>query len=536
MFKKIWLALITGFGLVSSVFAGSLAGFDVKVNPSTLKVGEPADLTIKALDDQGNVLTDYKGDIIITVTDKDGNDLDMSDYVVPNDGTYEFTDEDQWVKTFSKWLIINKKWDFYVKVVDFDTNKSGKAEVKVVDTNTQTNEGNIKILTPSDNEIITKDSLTVAWEAKQYKNSKVQILVDWKLAWEGLVWDDGSFQVDIANLQNWDHKLKAQVLDLNNKVIASSKEIPFKVKIAEQLFKNIEILPSNSVSQGTKITINVSVDSSVNSAVLHIQNYGDFPMDRISTTLFSTQFIANTPGKFDINLTLTTADWKTKNYKNIAKLVVLEKVSISSVKIQRDNNAKTISLTWKFTGQVPKFKVTYGKNKDDLSQKIIVSENKAVIKNIDPALTYYVKIYPIDDNENIIGDPSKLLVIEPDLKKAATCKIDNIKVNVIRKKWANYLVWGKVSWVKNYIVYEGDTPDELSPIATLTWTSYKLPFDKNAKKVKYSYFAVKASCEDGSLKQIWNIKKVKTWPLDWIIIAFILSLIIYWLKLVKEAE
>jgi hypothetical protein len=52
-------------------------------------------LTIKALDSNGDVLTDYKGDIIMTVTDKDGNDLDITDYVVPNDGTYEFTDEDQ---------------------------------------------------------------------------------------------------------------------------------------------------------------------------------------------------------------------------------------------------------------------------------------------------------------------------------------------------------------------------------------------------------------------------------------------------------
>jgi hypothetical protein len=52
-------------------FAGDLAGFSVSVNPSTVKVGEPADLTIKALDSNGDVLTDYKGDIIITVTDKD---------------------------------------------------------------------------------------------------------------------------------------------------------------------------------------------------------------------------------------------------------------------------------------------------------------------------------------------------------------------------------------------------------------------------------------------------------------------------------
>jgi hypothetical protein len=35
-------------------------------------------------------------------------------------------------------------------------------------------------------------------------------------------------------------------------------------------------------------------------------------------------------------------------------------------------------------------------------------------------------------------------VIEPNMQKAATCKIDNIKVNVVRKNGANYLVWDKV--------------------------------------------------------------------------------------------
>ncbi|HID09122.1 TPA: hypothetical protein EYP13_02740 [Candidatus Micrarchaeota archaeon] len=69
------------------------------------------------------------------------------------------------------------------------------------------------------------------------------------------------------------------------------------------------------------------MDPSVNSAILNVVNYGDFPMERVNTTLFTTQFVANTPGKFDVNLTLSSEN-KTKNYDNIAKIVVLEKISI----------------------------------------------------------------------------------------------------------------------------------------------------------------------------------------------------------------
>ena len=531
MKTKIIGLLIGLIGLFGLTFAGDLAGFSVSVNPSTVKVGEPADLTIKALDSNGDVLTDYKGDIIITVTDKDWNDLDITDYVVPNDGTYEFTDEDQGVKTFTKGLIINKAGDFYVKVEDFDTGKSGQAPIKVVSSDAALNEGKVKIITPSKNEIITSDTLTVAGQAKNYKNSKVQVLIDKKVVAEGLVGNDGSFQIDVSDIKNWDHTLQVQVLDLNNKVVAKSDEIPFTAKVNETLFKKIEILPSNQVSQGTKVTVNVSVDSKVNSAVLHITNYGDFPMDRASTTSFTTQLVANTPGKFDVNLTLTTADGKTKNYDNIAKLVVLEKIGIGAVQFDRDNHENKIDLTWKFTGQIPAFKVEYGTGKNALTNSKIVKENKFTIENIDSALTYYVKITPVDANGNQIGDSSKLIVIEPNMQKAATCKIDNIKVNVVRKNGSNYLVWDKVPGASKYIVYEGDTSDKLTATATVTGTSYKLPFDPNAKKVKYSYFAVKASCDDGSLKQIGNVKKVKTGPLDWLIYALIISMIVYGLKL-----
>jgi len=50
-------------------------------------------------------------------------------------------------------------------------------------------------------------------------------------------------------------------------------------------------------------------------------------MERASTTSFTTQFIANTPGKFDVNLTLSSEN-KTKDYNNIAEIVVLEKIAI----------------------------------------------------------------------------------------------------------------------------------------------------------------------------------------------------------------
>jgi len=517
-------------------FALDLAWFAVSVNPSTVKVGQPADLTIKALDSNGDVLTDYKGDIIITVTNKDWQELDITDYTVPNDGTYEFTDEDQWIHTFTKWLIINKAGDFKVVVTDFDTGKSWSAPIKVVSSNAELTQNTVKIITPQNNEVITSDTLSVAGQAPNYKNSKLQVLIDKKVVSEGLVSSDGSFQVDVPDITNGDHTLEVQILDINNKVVAKSKPIKFKAQIKKKLFTKIEILPSSQVSQGTKVTVNVNVDPSVNQAVLHITNYGDYPMDRTSTTTFSTQFVANTPGKFDVSLTLNTTDGKTKNYQNIAKLVVLEKIAVNDVKFIRDNNEKAISLSWKFTGQVPAFKVLYGTGGlNKLTKSAIVKENKYTLKNIDPALTYYVKIIPVDTNGNKIWDESKTIVIEPNLKKAASCKIDNIKVSIIRKNWANYLVWPSAGeGIVAYEIYQGSTSNDLELVARVKPSQkneYKLPYDADAKKVKYAYFAVKAKCVDNTLKQIDKTKKVKVWPMDWLIYALIIAMIVYGLKL-----
>jgi len=528
--KKFIALFIIACSLFGISFAQGLEWFVVNINPSTVKVWEPADLTVKAVDSNGDILTDYQGDIIITVLDEDGNELDIADYTAPNDGTYTFTEEDQWEKIFTKWLIINKSGKFKVKVEDFDTSKSWIVSMNVISSTSWLEGQKIKISSPKNNEIVTKGFLTVIWDAKNYKNSKVEILVDWKVVGEWIVWNDGTFQVVITDLKNKEYKLVAQIKDIDNKIVSKSDEVVFKIQVVENLFKRIEILPSSEVTQWTKVTINVYVDPKVDTATLKISNYGEFPMERASTTSFTTQFVVNTPGKFDINLALSSED-KTKDYNNVAQIVVLEKIAIWEVKFNRDNIKNNIELNWKFTWQVPRFKVKYGTQKDNLSYSGIVSENKFKIENIDPALTYYVIISPVDTNGNIIWDPSKLIVIESNMQKAATCKVDNIKVDIVRKNNDNYLVWSKVEGANKYLVYQWTEKDKLTVTATVTWTEYKLPFNPNAKKITYSYFAVKASCDDGNLKQIDDIKKVKTWPLDWLIYAFIITIIVYWLKL-----
>ncbi|MEI8091472.1 MAG: hypothetical protein WCG98_04500 [bacterium] len=56
-----------------------------------METNEAVDMTIKAVTANGDVVTDYQGDVFIEI---DGL-ADTADYVVPSDGLYTFLPQDQ---------------------------------------------------------------------------------------------------------------------------------------------------------------------------------------------------------------------------------------------------------------------------------------------------------------------------------------------------------------------------------------------------------------------------------------------------------
>lgn len=531
--KKKGIAILIGIiSLFTSVFAAwDLAWFIVNVDPSTVKSWEPTDLIVKAIDSDGNVVEDYEWDVVITVKDGD-NELDNNDYVSPNDWVYTFTKQDMWKKVFTKGLIVNKEWNFKVRVEDFNTSKFGEWDIKVVSKNWEQT-WKVEITTPQDSETVKTSTVTVAWNAKQYTNSKIQVFVDDKINSEWMVDSSWNYQLDLLNLSNWDHTIKVEVLNFEGKVVATSNSIKVNVDAKSELYKWVTISPEWKLNKGTKVIVTIKVDSSVTSATLHIANYGDYPMNRKSIDEFTTELTANILWKSDISLDVENNTLK-KSFDKIAQLVVVEKIAIQEVKFKRDNNKNTIDLNWKFTWEVPAFKVLYGTEgswKYNTGDDIIVNENKYTIKNIDNTKTYFVKIVPVDSNWTKIWDESNEVVIESNMQASATCNIDNIKTKLITEDLKNYITWDKVEWAVKYTIFEWKDKTNLNKIAELTWNKYQLPFDPEAKKTEYAYFTVKAVCDDGTMKQIDNVKKVKVWPMDWILYAILITFIIYGLRL-----
>ncbi|MEI6672795.1 MAG: hypothetical protein WCL02_05735 [bacterium] len=95
--------LAIGFG-ASHVHAADPDAFIVDVTPSSFNVNEAVDITIKAVNANGDVIKTYQGDVFIEIV----GIVDTADYTVPSDGLYTFLPEDQGMRVFSKGLIIKK--------------------------------------------------------------------------------------------------------------------------------------------------------------------------------------------------------------------------------------------------------------------------------------------------------------------------------------------------------------------------------------------------------------------------------------------
>lgn len=99
--KRLLLSMISLITLSPIlVHAATPSKFDVVVNNGQpMKTSEYADVVVKALDSNGNVVTTTKSDIWLEVK---GHDYSDPDIVLPGNGIGFFEASDLGVKTFSK--------------------------------------------------------------------------------------------------------------------------------------------------------------------------------------------------------------------------------------------------------------------------------------------------------------------------------------------------------------------------------------------------------------------------------------------------
>ena len=114
------LAATLSLGMVQADFAG----FEIDA-PDVVNTNEAIDITVRALDEDGNVYKDYAGTMFFDV---EGDD----DAIIPNilDG-YTFTGADEGVHTFSKAITFKNPGQVTVLVIDIDDDLGSVVEKSI---------------------------------------------------------------------------------------------------------------------------------------------------------------------------------------------------------------------------------------------------------------------------------------------------------------------------------------------------------------------------------------------------------------------
>lgn len=530
--KIIWLTfgafLVLWACMYSYVHAATQPdAFIVEVNPSSFEVNDAVDLTIRAVNANGEVIQDYVWDVFIEI---DGI-ADTADYVVPSEWFYMFLPQDQWITLFSKGLIIRRSWTFAVKVSDImNESIAGEKTIIVGSTHTSAEIENVSIVSPAADGIERNNVVNVIANATTLPNSPYSIFLNNSIVSEWTTDSIGDINTYISGVVVGSNLLQIKISNASNEIIWQSSSIGFSYSpVKDGILDSIQILPSSKIKQGTKATFNLSTSDSVTSAKIILSNGTSLPMDNSSAWLFTKEILMTTDGTFDVWAQLIFAG-QTKTYTGVTRIIVDKSTSIGKIRLYSDSVDKTkLNVTWETIWSAPKYKVQYGTSDVALDQFVVVPSNEIIVENLILGATYYFQITPLDNNENVNGIPST--VANSTIGADLACVVEGITITG-QKIWGKYyLIWTAVQNVNTYLIYrsdfETDDSSKMKKVGETTGTMFEYPFNNAAKKDEFAFYLVEASCKDGTNVKIDSAKRIQVWPVENILLFVVISLFGY---------
>ncbi len=539
--KKAIAFLIGLTAVFSATAAADVSSFVVQVSPTTVNVNEALDLTVRAIDANGNVVKDYAWDIFIDLV-ATNSPIDSQDYTLPSDGIYTFVASDQWVKTFSKGLVVKKSGTFTIKVSEIinDTIR-GETTLVVNGAGQSSALGTVTVSSPSQGSTETNQTINVVGNSS-LRNSPLEIYINGIRAKQDITSSNGDFNVYVTNLEAGENTLQVKIVDIDGNEVAISSQVTFTYQpSAEAGMQDFEVLPGTTVKQWQKVTFAFTANGANAVELTVVPEDGSasrkVPLDNVDGAIWKKEYLMDKAGTFVVNASMVS-EGTTKTYNNIATLNVVDTKSVQQIKYFVDSVDKSkLQLSWTYLGsyaqgEVPYFLVKYGETKESLSLMTGDVVSGAVYTGVGMDLTksYYVQVSPVDQNGSLIGEPSDVILIEPGKWSAPVCKVEGLVV--ITRKIADkyYLTWDKIEGADRYIVYRSDVPVPegngiigMQKVGETSETRFEYPFDPMAEQDTYAYYAVVAMCSDGNALQIGDTNKVKVWPMQNLFFMLLIS-------------
>ena len=547
--------MITFFGVT---FAVSPDAFQIEVSPSSFAVNQAVDFTIKAIKNK-QVMKNYTGMVFMSVDGiaKDSAaKLKLTDATISNGGILEMGLADQWVKKYTKGLLITKPGNFTVSVADFTQDTISWSTTVMVSSDFKAEVRNIQILSPSAWSEENQSTINVMATADTLPNARVQILLNDALAKETTTDANGLINDTISGLKVGTNVLQIKALSVTNEQVGSSEKLVFTYQgQSDNLLKSFTATPNQNLKVWNKVRFELTTEDNVSSAKLIFPDNKEYPLDKEKDGLFSKELMLTQTGSLDIASELSAGPTLSKKYDKMLTLEVADNTQIWEVKIQALTTlAGAIQLDWKVIGwSSPAYAIQYGLTKDDLAGTAITKETTAMLSGFTYGKDYFFKIQPLNIQNIADGLPSDVLEftmpiaswtgpnqialsasgleMAPDHPTAAlpTCIVKNIKVSTQKIGNKYYLVRNKIENATKYLVYKSDFADnsDKSFLGETELTRFEYPFDKTSKEDVYAYYTVEALCADGNKAVLTEAQKVKVGPVEDMMLILTLTMLGY---------
>lgn len=547
--------MITFFGVT---FAVSPDAFQIEVSPSSFAVNQAVDFTIKAIKNK-QVMKNYTGMVFMSVDGiaKDSaSKLKLTDATISNGGILEMGLADQWVKKYTKGLLITKPGNFTVSVADFTQDTISWSTTVMVSSDFKAEVRNIQILSPSAWSEENQSTINVMATADTLPNARVQILLNDALAKETTTDANGLINDTISGLKVGTNVLQIKALSVTNEQVGSSEKLVFTYQgQSDNLLKSFTATPNQNLKVWNKVRFELTTEDNVSSAKLIFPDNKEYPLDKEKDGLFSKELMLTQTGSLDIASELSAGPTLNKKYDKMLTLEVADNTQIWEVKIQALTTlAGAIQLDWKVIGwSSPAYAIQYGLTKDDLAGTAITKETTATLSGFTYGKDYFFKIQPLNIQNIADGLPSDVLEftmpiaswtgpnqtalsasgleMTPDHPTAAlpTCVVKNIKVSTQKIGNKYYLVRNKIENATKYLVYKSDFADnsDKSFLGETELTRFEYPFDKTSKEDVYAYYTVEALCADGNKAVLTEAQKVKVGPVEDMMLILTLTMLGY---------
>ena len=547
--------MITFFGVT---FAVSPDAFQIEVSPSSFAVNQAVDFTIKAIKNK-QVMKNYTGMVFMSVDGiaKDSaSKLKLTDATISNGGILEMGLADQWVKKYTKGLLITKPGNFTVSVADFTQDTISWSTTVMVFSDFKAEVRNIQILSPSAWSEENQSTINVMATADTLPNARVQILLNDALAKETTTDANGLINDTISGLRVGTNVLQIKALSVTNEQVGSSEKLVFTYQgQSDNLLKSFTATPNQNLKVWNKVRFELTTEDNVSSAKLIFPDNKEYPLDKEKDGLFSKELMLTQTGSLDVASELSAGPTLSKKYDKMLTLEVADNTQIWEVKIQALTTlAGAIQLDWKVIGwSSPAYAIQYGLTKDDLAGTAITKETTATLSGFTYGKDYFFKIQPLNIQNIADGLPSDVLEftmpiaswtgpnqtalsasgleMTPDHPTAAlpTCVVKNIKVSTQKIGNKYYLVRNKIENATKYLVYKSDFADnsDKSFLGETELTRFEYPFDKTSKEDVYAYYTVEALCADGNKAVLTEAQKVKVGPVEDMMLILTLTMLGY---------